>query len=81
MDIPTRCLGKYVREKGINLSKMARETEIPYTALYDSLANPDRERNLRAGEMMSICAFLGIDPKSLMSPATGVQDSLMAPRA
>lgn len=62
MDIPTRNLSKYVKEKGINLSKMSRDTNIPYMSLYDSLANPDRNRDLRAGEMMSVCEFLGVNP-------------------
>ncbi len=62
MDIPTRNLSIYVKEKGINLSKMSRDTEIPYMALYDSLANPERNRDLRAGEMLSVCEFLGVNP-------------------
>lgn len=62
MDKPTRNLSKYVRDKGINLSKMSRDTGIPYMALYDSLANPDRDRDLRAGEMISICNYLCVNP-------------------
>lgn len=62
MDIPTRNLSKYVKEKGINLSKMSRDTKIPYMALYDSLANPERDRDLRAGEMLLICSFLELNP-------------------
>ena len=50
MDIPTKNLSKYVKEKGINLSKMSRDTGIPYMALYDSLMNDSRDRDLRAGE-------------------------------
>lgn len=63
MDIPTRNLAQYIKEKGINLSKLARETGIPYMSLYDSVANPERNRDLRAGEMMSICIFLDKDPR------------------
>ena len=62
MDIPTRNLRRYVQEKGINLSKMSRDTKIPYMSLYDSLQNPARERDLRAGEMLSVCMFLDVDP-------------------
>lgn len=62
MDVPTRNLSRYIKTKGINLSKISRDTNIPYGALYDSLSNPERDRDLRAGEMLSICRFLGIDP-------------------
>lgn len=62
MDIPTRNLGKYVQSKGINLRNMSKSTGIPYGALYDSLLNTKRERDLRLGEALAVCAFLGIDP-------------------
>ena len=61
MDIPTRNLSKYVQDKGINLSKMHRDTGLSYMALYDSLMNPDRDRDLRAGELFLVCRFLGVD--------------------
>ena len=54
MDRPTENLSRYVKEKRINLSKMARETGIPYPALYDSLGNKNRDRNLCAGEFVAI---------------------------
>lgn len=62
MDIPTRNLGRYVRDKGINIMNMARITGIPYGALYDSLLSAKRERDLRLGEALTVCAFLGVDP-------------------
>lgn len=68
MDIPTRNLSKYVKEKGINISKMSRDTQISYMALYDSLMNSERERDLRAGEMLSVCQFLGVNPKDFAEP-------------
>lgn len=63
MDIPTRNLEQYVREKGINVTNMSKSTGIPYGALYDSLLHPKRERALRFGEALMICAFLGVDPR------------------
>lgn len=30
--------------------------------LYDSLLNDDRDRDLRAGEMVMVCRFLGVNP-------------------
>ena len=68
MDIPTRKLSKYVKEKGINISKMSRDTQISYMALYNSLMNSERERDLRAGEMLSVCQFLGVNPKDFAEP-------------
>lgn len=38
----TKHLERYVQEKAINLSAMSRATGIPYSALYDSLANKKR---------------------------------------
>lgn len=63
MSIYTRNLSEYVKEKGINLSKMSRDTGISYSALYGSLMDPDRGRDLRDYEFMSVCFFLGVDPR------------------
>lgn len=62
MDIPTKNLGKYVRDKGINLTNMSKSTGIPYGALYDSLLSSKRKRDLRLGEALAVCGFLGVDP-------------------
>ncbi len=63
MDIPTRNIAKYVRDKGINVTKLSKSTGIPYMALYDSLLNSERNRDLRLGEALSVCAFLEVDPR------------------
>lgn len=65
MDKPTENLSRYVKEKRINLSKMARETGIPYLALYDSLRHRTRARNMSVGEFMTVCRYLRIDPVSM----------------
>lgn len=62
MDVPTRNLRKYVKSKGINLTNMAKSTGISYGSLYDSLLSSKRERDLRLGEALAVCAFLGVDP-------------------
>lgn len=59
MDIPTRNLSRYVKETGINIAKMSRKTGIPYAALYDSLINEARDRDLRAGEFFKVCEYIG----------------------
>lgn len=51
---------KVYKRKGINLSKMSRDTGVPYMSLYDSLMNESRDRDLRAGEVFKVCVFLTI---------------------
>ena len=41
---------------------MSRQTGIPYMALYDSLMNDRKSRQLRGRELISVCVFLGVDP-------------------
>lgn len=62
MDTPTKLMGKYIKEKGYNLSEISRKTKIPYMALYDSLMNDKRDRDLRVDEFLPLCKHLGIDP-------------------
>lgn len=72
MSTYTKNLSKYVKNKGINISKMARDTGIPYAALYASLMDSDRERDLRDYEFMGVCFFLGVDPRDFADQgATG----------
>ena len=71
MDVPTKNLSRYVKEKGINLSKMSRDTKIPYVSLYDSLLNPNRDRDLRAGELCLVCKFLGVNPMDFAAKDAG----------
>ncbi len=67
MDIPTRNLSKYVKSKGINISKMSRTLGLPYIALYDSLINDSRDRDLRVGEFFMICSYLEVKGESFAS--------------
>lgn len=62
MSAVTQNVSKYIRNKGINLSKLSRDTKIQYMAIYDSLANPERDRDLRDYELLKICAFLEVNP-------------------
>lgn len=59
----TKNLSEYVKKRGINLSKVARDTGLSYYALYSSLMDTDRERDLRDYEFMGVCFFLGVDPR------------------
>lgn len=70
MDKPTAMVSDYVKEKGINLTKISKETGIAYSTLYDSLLNKNRDRNLRGGELIAICSFLGLNPMELTKGAS-----------
>ncbi len=61
MEIEKR-LHEIIRSRGINLSEMARLTGVPYMALYDSLMNAARKREIRGWELIKICKFLGVNP-------------------
>lgn len=73
LDIPTRNLGLYVRDKGFNLSELSRKTGVPYMALYDSLVNERRDRSLRVDEYLKVCKHLELDPMDFAdNPDEGV---------
>ena len=66
MSTVTNNISQYIKDRGINVSKMSRELGIPYIALYNSLLNPASERTLRDIEFMKICYFLDVDPRTFM---------------
>ncbi len=72
MSTYTKNLSEYVKKRGINLSKVARDTGLSYTALYSSLMDSDRKRDLRDYEFMGVCFFLGVDPREF-AEETAVQ--------
>lgn len=67
-DTATINVSNYVSRMGINISALSRETGIPDGILRRSIVK--KERNLRAGEFMSICNFLGKPPFDFY-PETG----------
>lgn len=66
MDTLTKNLSRYVKDKGINVSKMSRDTGIPYMALYDSLLNDERDREIRGRELLKVCEFLEKNPMDFL---------------
>lgn len=64
MSLITDKVSSYVKEQGINIAKMSRETNIPYMALYNSLVSTERSRDLRDEEFLKVCAFLEVDPRN-----------------
>lgn len=64
-------IATYIRSKGLNLSVMARETGIPYMFLYDSFFNTNRSRSIKGRELISVCAFLDVNPMNFMNKQGG----------
>lgn len=59
-------IGKYMKEKGFNLSEVARKTGLEYQSLYTSLYDEKRDRDLRTEELIPLCVFLDIDPRDFV---------------
>jgi predicted transcriptional regulator len=62
MDGATRKISEHIRHKGFNLSEISRKTNLPYMALYDSIMNEKRDRDLRVDEFLALCRHLGVNP-------------------
>lgn len=62
MDGATQRVSEYIRHKGFKLSDISRKTHIPYMALYDSLFNEKRNRDLRVDEFLALCKHLDVNP-------------------
>ena len=58
----TNNISKYIRDKGIQISKISEATNLKYCYLYDSLGGSSRERDLRDDELIKVCAFLEKNP-------------------
>lgn len=59
----TEKMSVYIRKNGCNLSELSRKTGISYMALYDSLSNNKRNRDLRVDEFLTLCKHFGVDPR------------------
>ena len=65
MDTVTKNVGKYIKSKGVAISKISSETGIKQGVLYPCFSG---RRSLRADEFLAVCAFLGVNPKSFSEP-------------
>lgn len=58
----TEKVALYIDKRAINLSELSRKCDVEYAALYASLRDRSRKRELRADEFLRICSVLSIDP-------------------
>lgn len=58
-------ISKRIEDSGIALTVLSRRTGIPYMALYDSLRNKSKKREIKGKELVKLCKFLDIDSREL----------------
>lgn len=63
-------LSQCIDNRGIALTVVSRRTEIPYGALYDSLRNKSKKREIRGMELVKLCKFLDVDPRDFADKET-----------
>lgn len=68
----SRRIGAYMKDRGFNLSEVARKTGLDYQSLYISLYDEKRDRDLRTEELIPLCIFLNVDPRQF-AEETAVQ--------
>lgn len=59
-------ISKCIEERGIALTVVSRRTGLPYMALYDSLRNKSKNREIKGRELVKLCKFLDIDPRDFV---------------
>ena len=65
----SRRIGVYMKDRGFNLSEVARKTGLDYQSLYASLYDEKRNRDLRTEELIPLCIFLNVDPREFADTA------------
>lgn len=65
-------ISRCIEDKGIALTIVSRRTGIPYMALYDSLKNKSRKRDIKGIELVKLCKFLDIDLQYFANEKTEV---------
>lgn len=58
----TKNIASYIKEMGINISELSRKSGVAYPALYASICDKSKERELRADELTKLCFVLKINP-------------------
>ena len=63
-------ISKCIEDRGIALTVVSRRAGISYMALYDSLKNKAKKREIRGKELVKLCKFLDIDSRELVEETT-----------
>lgn len=58
-------LSKCIDDRGIALTVVSRRTGLSYMALYDSLKNKAKNREIKGKELVKLCRFLDVNPMDL----------------
>ncbi len=66
-------LSKCIEDRGIALAVVSRRTGISYMALYDSLRNKSKKREIKGKELVKLCRFLDIDSRELADKEPAVK--------
>lgn len=66
-------ISKCIEDKGIALTVVSRRTGISYMALYDSLKNKTKKREIRGKELVKLCKFLEVDPREFADKEPAVK--------
>ena len=74
MSSVTQNLAAHIAKQGINLSKVSRDTGVPYQVLLASIGESNRGRDLRDIEFLKICEFLNEDPMKFANFETEKED-------
>lgn len=73
-DIATNNIADYIKGMGINISALSRGSGVSDNILRRSIVK--KERDLRYGEALAICQFLGKDPFDFFHGADQQQPSV-----
>ena len=61
-------IGKYIRDKGISISRIAEATGISDQILYRCF-DENSTRELKGGELLLVCKFLEVNPYDFFEAA------------
>lgn len=60
-------LTEIIENRGISISDLSKGTGITYHAIYNSLFNVKRGRELRSSELIAICNYLNVNPMAYLN--------------
>lgn len=67
-----QAIAKVIDERGLKIKTVSERTGVKYSLLQPSLKG---RRELRATELLAVCAFLHLDPKALLEQVGATEAS------